>query len=303
MRGGFLPMASRPTARIAAVTPEPQLVITGLSRSTPAFVEFLRDLFRRGQAAVLDQSVDRHAVRARHMAGAQAGARLGLASPRKRLAGRASTTWALLIIERHLHVADMATTPVFSSALNMRGGRWTVPGFERPAFRLPLRQAAIEDDRPCSRRRCGTSTRPAARRKGRRRHRRRSFILADAESPDSLANSSGPGSMCGRSVEWSAMASMSKNTAPGIWPASVLRLGVALLRRQVAGAVDDGDVRLAEVRGEPFGGLEPAACCSAAFMDPASRYQCAQSSNRSVKATRRAPAARGGSACPSSRSA
>jgi hypothetical protein len=40
---------------------------------------------------------------------------------------------------------------------------------------------------------------------------------------------------------------------------NVLRPGVAVLRRQVVGPVDDGDVRLAERAGKPFGGLQPAA--------------------------------------------
>ena len=37
MRGSGLPMASSPSASTTAVTPEPQVVMTGLSRSTPAF--------------------------------------------------------------------------------------------------------------------------------------------------------------------------------------------------------------------------------------------------------------------------
>ena len=38
MRGIFLPMASSPIARMTAVTPEPHVVMIGLSVSTPAFL-------------------------------------------------------------------------------------------------------------------------------------------------------------------------------------------------------------------------------------------------------------------------
>ena len=40
---------------------------------------------------------------------------------------------------------------------------------------------------------------------------------------------------------------------------NILRPGVAVLRRQVVGSVDDGDLRLADFADKPFGGLEPAA--------------------------------------------
>src|SRR5579885_1072526 len=47
-------------------------------------------------------------------------------------------------------------------------------------------------------------------------------MVSVSEMPSLLIiapNCSGPGSMCGRSIEVSATASMSKNTAPGMWPA------------------------------------------------------------------------------------
>ena len=39
MRGMFLPRASNPIARITALTPDPQVVMIGLSVSTPAFLK------------------------------------------------------------------------------------------------------------------------------------------------------------------------------------------------------------------------------------------------------------------------
>ena len=62
-------------------------------------------------------------------------------------------------------------------------------------------------------------------------------VSAIPSSPTSRANCSALGSMCGNGLEWSAMASMSKRTAPGMWPA-VLGRGVALQRRKIVGAVD-----------------------------------------------------------------
>ena len=41
---------------------------------------------------------------------------------------------------------------------------------------------------------------------------------------------------------------------------NIFRLGVALLRRKVVRAVNDDDVFISELGGEPFGRLEPAAC-------------------------------------------
>ena len=57
------------------------------------------------QAAVLDDLGERHVERARHVAGAQARRAAPARAPAKRPAERASTTCALLVVERHLHVA------------------------------------------------------------------------------------------------------------------------------------------------------------------------------------------------------
>ena len=105
MRAGCLPSASRPSVRIAAVTPEPQLVITGLSVSTPAFLKAAAMRLGRHQAAVLDDLGVGHVERARHVAGAQARARLGIAAGKA--SGRAGIDHLhAVVVERHLHVGE-----------------------------------------------------------------------------------------------------------------------------------------------------------------------------------------------------
>ena len=70
-------MASSASQSVAAVTPEPQLVMIGRVEIDAAGGETLGDLSRRDQPAVLDQLGDRHVERARHVAGAHARPRLG----------------------------------------------------------------------------------------------------------------------------------------------------------------------------------------------------------------------------------
>ena len=56
---GSLPIDSSAKVRIAAVTPEPQEVMIGLSRSTPADRERRFDVFARRETAVLEQPARR----------------------------------------------------------------------------------------------------------------------------------------------------------------------------------------------------------------------------------------------------
>ena len=90
-------------------------------------------------------------------------------------------------------------------------------GVDRPALGRPFRQAAFEQHDVARRPSRGTSTRRAAPSRGRANRRRRSrCCLVDAERADRGRRISRASAACG-AAGWpvSAMASMSKNTAPG----------------------------------------------------------------------------------------
>ena len=69
------------------MTPEPQLVIIRLVGIDAGLFEGLRNALGRSKPAVLDDLGEGHVERTRHVAGTQAGARLGFASGKA--AGRA----------------------------------------------------------------------------------------------------------------------------------------------------------------------------------------------------------------------
>ncbi len=62
--------------------------------------------------------------------------------------------------------------------------------------------------------------------------------------------------MCGRLEPGSQMSSMSKKTAPGMCPRSVALARGRDHARQGERRVDDPDMRIVEMRGEPFGADE-----------------------------------------------
>ena len=259
MRGSGLPSASRPSASTTAVTPEPQLVIVGLSGSTPASAKACAILLGRGQASVLQDLGERHVERARHVAGAQARARLRLAAGKAPGRARVDHLRAA-VVERDLHVGDHGHRAGVHRRLEWcAAARLTAPASSgRPsAFQAGMPPSRMNDI--AWRRRYGRSTTPAAPNRARCRHRprwcrsrrcraRRPPRRTDPAPAACAADRSSVGD--GVDVEEHRARNMR---------GEIFRLGVALLRRQIIGGVDDDDVRLAELAGEPFGGFEPAA--------------------------------------------
>ena len=122
-------MASSANHSVAAVTPDPQLVMIGRSRSTPPAAS-CSDLLR--QSSLPSRPIGRrHVEGPRHMARAHPGRGSG-ARPWKRSAGRASTTWAVLRPAR-AHVGT-PRPPAALRALNWRGSRLTAPARAASAF-------------------------------------------------------------------------------------------------------------------------------------------------------------------------
>ena len=126
MRGSGLPSASRPSASTDGGDARAAAGDHRLVDIDAGLLEGLRDALGRGEPAILDDLGERHVERARHVAGAQAGARLRL------LAGEASGRarvdhLALPSVSAICTSPTMATAPVSISALNLRGGRFTSP--------------------------------------------------------------------------------------------------------------------------------------------------------------------------------
>ena len=80
-----MPTVSKASKRIAAVTPEPQVVMTGRAKSTSCLREERFDFVRRFDLALRDHLAPRQIETAGNMARAQSGARLGglAAKPRR----------------------------------------------------------------------------------------------------------------------------------------------------------------------------------------------------------------------------
>ena len=173
-------MASRPIARITAVTPEPQVVMIGLSVSIPALLNaaaIFRGMpdgrFRQFQSRVrcVRPACDRSAVR--HGAGLGAGETLRLNARRQPDAA---------IIKRHLHVAhhcDSARVHV-----GVERALWTLTSPESTG-----RPSCVQTGRPPSR--MNTLRAPkilnvhqTRGRKTRCYHKRRSYPSRDAETSD-----------------------------------------------------------------------------------------------------------------------
>ena len=183
----------------------------------------------------------------------QARPRIGLAAG-KTPAARASTTWALSSLSAICTSETMATAPVSIVALNLRTGRLTSPASTRPAFGFPRRKTAVEDERILGAE--DAEGPPHARRRieAGRVIDHDSVGLGDAERAHRRAElvRSGQhvrqiGGRVGDGVE------VEEHRARNM-RGDIFRLGVALLRWQIIGCVDDDDIGLAELAGEPFGG-------------------------------------------------
>ena len=164
-------MASSANHSMAAVTPEPQLVTIGRSRSTPAALN--RSAIFAGEASrPFSISSVNGTLNAPGIWPGRTPGRGSAASPRKRSAGRASTTCAVLSDSTPATSCMPATADRFSVAVKLRGRAWTRRS--RPAGLLPSISACHHRGRiRCARRRRGMSTTRAARRPILRRHRPR----------------------------------------------------------------------------------------------------------------------------------
>ena len=139
--------------------------------------------------------------------------------PAKRPALRASTTCSARLARFARTAARSRTSSGRGRAANVRGAGCASPASTGRPSRRHLR-------RPPS------STATASWPKARKVHHTRAALttprtsytmmrspLPSPSAPTAAAKASAPGSMCGSVVVWSAIASMSKKTAPGMWAA------------------------------------------------------------------------------------
>src|SRR5262245_49647259 len=253
-------MASRPIARITAVTPEPQVVIIGLSVSIPAFLKasaiFSGDARRPFSMISVEGTLRAPGMWPERRPGRGSGS-----LPAKRPAERASTTWALLSLSAICTSLSIATAPVSMLALKVRDGRLTSPvSSGRPscvqAGRPPSRTKTLRAPKILNVHQTrGAEKKPAAVIDDDR------VILRNAEVSNRLSELAGAGQhvrqvgriVCdGIDVEKDRTWNM---------PGKIFGLRVPLLCGQIVGAIDNGDARLAELADQPFGRLEPAARC------------------------------------------
>ena len=215
---GALPMASSANHRVAAVTPEPQLVMTGLFEIDAAGRESLLDLLRRDQPAVFDQLGHRHVLRP------PAYGRIGCPRAARCLpaeavpAGRASTTCAEWSSSAICTSSTSATTPCPAAILTASACAWlrrSRPGGSRPSTSAGRRREC----RPAWRRKCGTSTTPAARRQSHAVVDHEVSSLQMPSSPTSFAKAVAPGSMCGSRRRGRRFRRCRRMRA-GMWPAT-----------------------------------------------------------------------------------
>src|ERR1700722_9330911 len=73
--------------------------------------------------------------------------------------------------------------------------------------------------------------------------------------PAAAANAAADGSICGRSLAWSATPSITQRTRDV--SGKIFSRGVALHRRQVIRAIEDNEAGGVEIGGEPVGGHQP----------------------------------------------
>ena len=221
--------------RCAAVTPEPQLVTIGLSRSTPAARKRSSMLLGRQRAAVFD----RQRV-VGHVDGCPGCGRSADPAAARRVAGKAPGAARIdhLRASRRPPLRDdlrlaSRTRRVHRARVNFFGASLRHHRFERRGLRLSISATRRRAAKPSRSRRRGTSTRRAAPSKGRRCHRGRRVAVADAERAGHAREffrarqHMGQGDRNDRESP-----SISKNTAPGICPARYSSCAVALLRRQ-----------------------------------------------------------------------
>src|SRR4029077_15565967 len=202
-----------------------------------------------------------NAERARHMSGTKSGARLGLTSGEAACGARIDDLRAL-IIERHLHVAEHGHGARVHLGVERIFRTFDRTGLGWSAFRFPGGQAAIEDidlarteypERPPDAR---SRVETAAIVDDDRIFLRNSEIAGGrAELVGSRQHVGQLGRMIGDRVD------VEEHRARNM-RGNIFGPGIAVLRWKVVGPVDDDDIRLAELAGKPFGGLEPAARCS-----------------------------------------
>ena len=234
------------------VTPEPHVVTTGRARSSRAPVKAPREAPRGEQGAVAARRLVVGRFRLPGMWPPRSPARGSGSVPAKRPRERASRIWRRAGCELTRTARRREPAPGGTSRANVPRRRARGAARDRPAFLTPLGGAAVEhrhrvvaEDAKCP---------PHAR--GAHDAARvvddHPVAGADAERARPPSRSSRGGSMCGSALVWSAMASMSKKTAPGRWASLELGARVTLRLRHVPAAVHHAQVGLAEVCGQPL---------------------------------------------------
>ena len=175
------------------------------------------------------------------------------ASPRKRLAARAST-----ICSRLLSISAFTSSTERTSVLSSRAVKWRSRGgvgssVTGPALGHPFRQAAVEHRHVLVAH--GAEHPPHAAGAGHRRGVVDHDLVAVAQ-PE-LAHARGELLRRGQHVRQRArgvgdLVDVEEHRAGNVLVGE-LRLGIALLRRQVERAVDEADVRRVEVGRQPVG--------------------------------------------------
>ena len=239
---------------MAALTPEPQVVMTGLVE-----IDAVRgESISASASPVLSWPCSRISTKGRLSApGMWPLLRPGRGSgvrPSKRSAGRASTTCAAPspsgLARRRAErrsCGRAAGVKVAASAAPRRAsiGRPSCIHFGRPPSRIKTSLHAEGAQRPPDPRRGEQALRVVD---------HEAHAVAEAELGHRAAKAAGFGSMCGRPLDVSAITSMLKNTAPGICACEEFR--VAFARPSVGRCqerVDHAQVGFAEMRVEPFG--------------------------------------------------
>ena len=177
------------------------------------------------------------------------------ASPRKRSAGRASTTCAEPL-QRRAHLferGDEAFVEAWGEGARLRT---RLAMFERPAFVRSTSAARPRECGPPRRRKRARSTRRAPQRTAPTRHRRRSACRRRARARSSPSPSaSGFGSMCGRPGRGRRSCRCRRTPRRECGRAGI-RPRRAVRRWADARSVDHAEVRVAELGGELLGRAE-----------------------------------------------
>ena len=239
-----------------AVSPEPQVAMTGASGSRPAEANAASSSGSFFHSSAFEQIAERKIERARHVAGAQAGARLG--RPAVETLGAARV--------RHLRPAEVERAPHGLSVGDKarvetgRKIRWRSLArfalFERSPFRFPSGKAAREDRRMFG---AEDGERPPKARRGEN---------ADAvidDGPHPVAKSK-PAHLGGEDLGFGQHMRQAAGTIgdgvdieelrAGNMPRKKFSVRVAAGRRHMPRGVEDDEVGVEEMFGKPVGGNE-----------------------------------------------